>query len=92
MVAVVKNVCTVDCRRLLDRQSAHDELALALGLPPYYGRNLDALWDCVSVMEADVTLIHCDALPDDPEAYACRVVEVLEQADGWSAGFTLRRE
>ena len=81
MVAVVKMTCTIDCLRLLDRSEAHDELTAALSLPAYYGRNLDALWDCVSTMEADVTLLHADALPEDPDAYANLVIGVLEEAE-----------
>lgn len=74
--------CTVDCRRLLDRSEAHDELTASLSLPAYYGRNLDALWDCVSTMEADVTLLCADALPEDPDAYANLIIGVLEEAEG----------
>lgn len=80
MVAVVKTTCTIDCRRLLDRAEAHDELTRALSLPPHYGRNLDALWDCVSTMEAEITLLNTDALPADPEAYANLIVGILAEA------------
>lgn len=34
--------------RMKDRGTAHTYLQLKLGLPDYYGRNLDALWDCLS--------------------------------------------
>lgn len=80
MVAVVKTTCTIDCRCLLDRAEAHDELTRALSLPAHYGRNLDALWDCVSTMEAEITLLNTDALPADPEAYANLIVGVLAEA------------
>ena len=38
------NRIALDCARLLERQEAHAYLAEALGLPDYYGRNLDALY------------------------------------------------
>lgn len=32
----------------VDRQVMHDTLAAAFELPDYYGRNLDALYDCLT--------------------------------------------
>ena len=58
------------------REDAHDALARALHLPEYYGRNLDALWDLVSTMEADVLLTHPEALGD----YGQRLVATLQEA------------
>ena len=37
----------IDCALMTDRAAAHDHLASALSLPEYYGRNLDALHDCL---------------------------------------------
>jgi len=31
-----------------DEAALHDTLARALKLPAHYGRNLDALWDCLT--------------------------------------------
>lgn len=37
----------IDCRMMTDRSSVHEYLAAALELPEYYGKNLDALHDCL---------------------------------------------
>jgi hypothetical protein len=37
-----------DARALSSKQQLHDELAFKLGLPSWYGRNWDALLDCLS--------------------------------------------
>lgn len=37
----------IDCRRLTDRETAHEYLGELFGFPEYYGRNLDALHDCL---------------------------------------------
>jgi RNAse (barnase) inhibitor barstar len=76
----------LDGSALHDRLSALDGIAAALSFPDYFGRNLDALRDC---------LIDLSWLPagqhvlvwqrsgvlrgDDPQAYQ-RIVTVLDQA------------
>lgn len=37
----------LDGNRMTDRAALHDELQKKLALPDYYGRNLDALNDCL---------------------------------------------
>jgi ribonuclease inhibitor len=37
----------LDFATLQDEAALHDALAKGLRLPPHYGRNLDALWDCL---------------------------------------------
>lgn len=41
----------LDAQKMLTREDAHEYLQEILGLPEYYGRNLDALYDCLSDME-----------------------------------------
>lgn len=47
-------------------EEVHDRFALALDLPEYYGRNLDALFDCLTDLRTPVTvrLLHREALED----------------------------
>ena len=54
---------TLDCR---DGMSAlHDQLARELNFPQWYGRNLDALYDCMTVLSepAELTLLWPELLP-----------------------------
>ena len=54
---------TLDCARMTDRAAAHEYLAAAPELPEHYGRNLDALHDCLGEMPAcEVTLKNAGAL------------------------------
>ena len=55
----------------------HEILADALGFPPYYGRNLDALHDCLTEISADAAIILADAAKADP-----RLIAVLRDASG----------
>ena len=42
----------------LIKKEGHGYLKKALNLPDYYGKNLDALFDCLTEMECDIELIN----------------------------------
>ena len=65
---------------MLSRERAHDALALALDFPEYYGRNLDALWDLVSTLEADVILTGSDAMLAALGEYGESLIATLQEA------------
>ena len=66
---------------MTSRAAAHDELARALSLPTYYGRNLDALWDCVSTMAGKVTLIYTECMETALGRYAELIEKVFDEAE-----------
>ncbi len=43
---------TVDCDRIHDWNSFHDEFARVFGVPEFYGRNMDAWIDCLTSLDA----------------------------------------
>lgn len=47
---------TVDGGAIFDAADLHDALSKALDLPQWYGRNLDALYDCLSELAEDTHL------------------------------------
>lgn len=70
----------IDGSRMLDRDSAHAELARALGFGPHYGGNLDALWDEVSTMDAEAVLTGAVQMLNALGAYGCRILQTLFEA------------
>ena len=48
----------------------HEILARELHFPPYYGRNLDALHDCLTDVSADTAIILADSANADPRLIA----------------------
>jgi ribonuclease inhibitor len=44
----VKMMAELDGLKIQSETDFHVEIALALGFGPYYGKNLDALWDVLS--------------------------------------------
>lgn len=75
----------LDGNDMTTKEAAHDELAAKLGLPADYGRNLDALHDCLRGLPAgDIVLEHAPAFAQLGD-YADKVLEVFTIA-------TLERE
>ena len=51
----------------LIKKDGHDYLKEVLDFPNYYGKNLDALYDCLCEIgvETDITLINSDCVSQD---------------------------
>ncbi len=58
-----------------DPRGAVSSIGAELGFPSYYGRNLDALHDCLSDLERPTALlVH---LPTEVDAYGLAMLDVL---------------
>lgn len=44
-------VIEIDCGRIRDWDTFHDEFSTALGFPEFYGRNMDAWIDCLTYLD-----------------------------------------
>ena len=84
----------IDCLTVKDREQFHDMFAQALEFPDYYGRNLDALFDCLTDIhqETDITLISHGALEANMGLYGKKAVEVLLRAAMENENITLSLE
>lgn len=49
----------------LIKKDGHDYLMKALDLPDYYGKNLDALYDCLCEIECEIEMINADEVDED---------------------------
>ncbi len=69
----------IDGRRMTSVEQTHEYLAKTLRLPPYYGRNLDALHDCLTDLSRDVwiVLINGDLMDEALGEYAGKLRRVL---------------
>ena len=43
---------TIDCKTIADRTDMHECLARELDFPDWYGKNLDALYDCLTELDS----------------------------------------
>ncbi len=84
----------LDGREIATREQLHQKLAQGLGLPGYYGANLDALFDCLTDLreEACLHILHGRELREGLGPYADVLAEVLGQAAEQNPRFTFSVE
>lgn len=70
----------IDGRRMTSVESAHEYLAKTLRLPDYYGKNLDALHDCLTDLPRSVwiVLINGDRMDASLGEYAEKLRRVFK--------------
>lgn len=76
-------IAVLEGKRFAVPDDFHDAISKALGFPDYYGRNLDALWDCLTGgIDVPMTIVWKDfaaskAMLGD---YAERIATLLREA------------
>ena len=71
----------LDCEKMTDRKSTHEYIAQQLDFPDYYGKNLDALFDCLTEMdECSILFENLDALEMLGD-YSGAMLAVFEEAE-----------
>ena len=73
---------TLDGLELQSMEEVHDLFARALDLPEWYGRNLDALFDCLTDAHEPVTvrLLHRDTLRESLGRRGSALIRLLRRA------------
>ena len=73
---------TVDCAPLQTADAFHEALAGALEFPDYYGKNLDALFDCLTDIrrEQELVLLNWHAFSYTMKDYAEKALYVFRCA------------
>lgn len=75
----------LDGNKLADADNVHDYLKEMLAFPEYYGKNLDALHDCLTDLEdVEITI----TAPKEDGAIFQRILRVFK-ASSKATGFTL---
>ena len=74
----------IDLRTASDKKEIHDLLTRALELPPHYGRNLDALWDCLTSELCIPCEIHL-TVGTEASPYLQALLDLFERAQAWHA-------
>lgn len=76
----------LDGTQLQERNTAHSYLQEKLEFPTYYGKNLDALYDCLTEMDQVSIEIY---LPEKISHYLERILRVFQRAASSKQGITI---
>ena len=87
-------VTTMEGGNIRTRDELHDALIRALNLPTWYGRNLDALYDCLADLNQDteLRLLHPARLEEALGGYARSLLSVLRDATAENPHFRVTLE
>lgn len=79
----------LNCEKLLERKQAHLYLAEMLEFPEYYGKNLDALFDCLMELGECTIVLQGEAELRQTDGYGIKILKVLEEAAQENPGLRL---
>ncbi len=84
----------LDGLEIASMEAVHDRFARDLNLPEWYGRNLDALFDCLTDQGEPVTvrLLHQEALEDRLGRRGLALVRLLRRAAAENPQVSLLRK
>ncbi|WP_456267155.1 MULTISPECIES: barstar family protein [unclassified Bacillus (in: firmicutes)] len=66
------------------QEELHDQLKTVLHLPDYYGKNLDALWDCLTggvILPVELTWVNFQMSQDALGDYAENLRQLFQEAE-----------
>ena len=72
----------LNARRMTTREEAHAHMQARLRLPQWYGKNLDALNDCLGEIKTPTRIIvrYAPILKESLGDYGTKILDVLERA------------
>lgn len=77
------NFCVLDGQEIKDKEMLHDRLAISLHFPDWYGRNLDALYDCLTDLqeETEIRFLQKDVMEERMGVfYVVSLIKVIARA------------
>lgn len=87
------SIYLLDGKDMTSREAAYELIAREMNFPDYFGKNLDALYDCLSDMSADNTIhfVNTALLEEYLGDYAEKILSCFRDASS-ECGFILREK
>ncbi len=84
-------VVVLNGKRMRTRERAHTHLARRFRLPSWYGRNLDALCDCLGEINVPTVILlrHARRLRESLGDYGAKLISVLAAMTGENPNLSL---
>jgi len=75
----MKRSYLINGKKVVSKKQLHEYLIQVFNLPDYYGKNLDALWDCLSADNTikKITIIHTDTLVNTLGDYSTSLFQLF---------------
>lgn len=72
----------LDGKKMISREGTHAYLQEVFGFPAHYGKNLDALYDCLTELDAvEVELLHGEEMKAALGKYGEQLLRVFRDAE-----------
>ena len=81
----------LDGKKMRSRKETHEYLAARFEFPEYYGKNLDALYDCLCEIGEQTTVVfyRLEKMKKEQETYAQSLISTFEDATENNKNLTL---
>ena len=81
----------LDCRNMKTKGEAHEYIAKTLGFPDYYGKNLDALYDCLTEFCRDTLIVirYSSVLKEQLGDYGADLLDTFADAEKAAAALSV---
>ena len=81
----------LDCRMMTAKKEVHEYIAEKLGFPGYYGKNLDALYDCLTEFCRDTLIVirYTSALEAALGEYGANLLNTFKDAEEAASSLSL---
>lgn len=83
----------LDARKMTTQENAHEYIAKKCGFPDYYGKNLNATYDCLTAMaDTDIIIKHSESLEQNLGDYGKTLLSVFSDAADNNTGLQVTIE
>lgn len=88
------NKVILNGKRMITKEKTHAYLKRKFDFPDYYGRNLDALWDLLSVWDREllIVIINKADLIENLEGYGNSLLKLFDELNDENRNISVRYE